>query len=215
MAHLKRNKAPKRWPIKRKGTKFVVRPNFNPNRGVPLLVILRDMLKICQNRKEVKKALHEKNILVNGKEAKDEKNSLLLFDALTIVPSKKYYKVGLINGKYNLEEIQKKDTGYKITKVVNKKTLKCKKTQINLRDGNNFITEVKCNVGDSVIINFKEKKIEKCLPLKDKAKIIVVEGKHAGMKGIIEKIKIERKMAKLDIEGKEINVLIKQIMVIG
>ena len=63
MAHMKRHMAPKRWPIHRKGTTFVVKPNFNPRRGIPVLIILRDILKVCQNRKEAKKAINAKHIL--------------------------------------------------------------------------------------------------------------------------------------------------------
>ncbi|MBU2104879.1 MAG: hypothetical protein KKF67_03880 [Nanoarchaeota archaeon] len=215
MTHLKRQQVPKRWPIPRKGTKFVVRPNFNPQRGIPILIVLRDMLKVCQNRKEVKRAIHEKKILVNSKEAKDEKNPLLIFDTITIIPSNKSYRVGLSeNGKYSMEEIKTEEAGYKINKVGDKKVLKGKKVQINLKDGKNFLSEAKCNVGDSVLVNLKTKKIEKCFPLKEKAKILVVEGKHSGKKGIIEKLKPERKMAKINLGGKEINVLIKQIMVV-
>ena len=214
--HLKRQKAPKRWPIPRKGTTFVVRPNFNPQRGVPLLVVLRDMLKVCQNRKEVKNAIHEKRILHNNKLATDDKNSALLFDTISIIPSKKHYRLVLSKlGKYSLEEIKESELNNKIAKIINKKTLKGKKVQLNLRGGGNFISEIKCDTGDSAIINFKNKKIDKCLPLKDKAKVVVFDGKHAGKQGEINKLMPERKMAKLNVEGKEINVLIKQLMVVG
>lgn len=213
MTHLKRHKVPRKWPIKRKGTTFVVRPNFNPQGGVPVLVILRDMLNICQNRKEVKKAIHDKNILLNQKPVKDDKNTIQLLDVLTIVPSNKSYKLTLTeNGKFKVEETKKAEK--KVSKIIDKKILKGKKTQLNLSDGNNFITNIKCNVNDSVVINFKDKKIEKCLPLKEKARAIVFAGKHAGKEGEIRKIKSERKMVSL-VSGKEdVDVLIKQIMVV-
>ena len=56
--HLKRQKIPKNWPIKRKGTKYLVRPNSNLTKGIPILIILRDMLKVAQNRREVKRIIH-------------------------------------------------------------------------------------------------------------------------------------------------------------
>ena len=215
MTHLKRHKAPKRWPIARKGTTFIVRPNFSPTRGVPLLVVLRDMLKIAQNRKEVKKAIHEKLILINQKETKDDKNALTLFDTLTLIPSKKSYRLSLgENGKYSLEEISEKEAGEKITKVMDKKILKGKKVQLNLRDGKNYLSDIKCNTEDSVVVNFDKKKIEKCLPMKEGAKVIIVEGKHAGKKGVIRKLKLERKMASVKVGEDNINVLIKQIMAV-
>jgi len=212
--HLKRQKAPKKWPISRKGTTFVVRPLSNLEKGIPLLVVLRDMLKIAQNRKEVKKAIHEKNILVNLKPIKDERHSILLFDLITIVPEKKNYIIGLTeNGKFKIEET-KNSMDTKIAKVVDKKMLKGKKIQLNLSDGNNILSDVKCEVNDSVLVDLKNKKIQKCLPLKEKVNVFVFEGKHSGKNGVVNKILSEKKMVEL-IRDKDIfNVLIKQLMVI-
>ena len=53
--HLKRQFVPKKWPIYRKGTKYIVRPNSDINTGLPILVVLRDLLKIVQNKKETKR----------------------------------------------------------------------------------------------------------------------------------------------------------------
>ncbi len=211
--HLKRQKVPKNWPTKRKGTTFVVKPNFGMEKGLPILVILRDVLGIAQTKKEVKKAIHEKKILINNKLVRNEKNSALLFDTITLMPSKKSYRLELSKtGKFKVSEIKPEEANKKVSKIVNKKTLKGKKTQLNLNDGKNFISDIKCNVGDSILI--KEGKIEKCLPLKEKTKVFVFAGKHAGKEGIIDKIKLERKMAELETDEKKINVLIKQFMVV-
>jgi len=210
MSHLKRQKVPKNWPVHRKGTKYVVCPNF---KGLPILIILRDILKVAQNRKEVKKALYAKNILLNGKVVSDEKNSAVLFDVITIVPAKEHYQIGLAeNGKFKVEKISESEK--KVVKIINKKTLKGKKVQLNLSDGRNVLSDAKCNVGDSAVINFKKNKIDKFSELKEKAKVIVFAGKHAGKQGEVRKLKPERKMANLKTGDGEINVLIKQIMVV-
>ncbi len=173
------------------------------------------MLKVTQNKKEVKRAIHLKHILLNNKIVIDEKNSALLFDTITIIPSKKHYRLELSKkGKFQLDEIKEIEANKKISKIVDKKILKGKKTQLNLSDGRNIISDIKCNVNDSVLINFKTKKIEKCLGLKEKTKVMVFAGKHSGEKGIINKIKPKRKMAELNIDKKPVNVLIKQLMVI-
>lgn len=214
MAHLKRSKTPKNWPIPRKGTTFVVRPASNISKGLPILLLLRDVLKVAQNKKEVKKAIHENLILINTKHAKDVRQGLTLFDTVTIVPSKKNYRIVLSEkGKYGIEEIKEKDAERKVAKVINKKILKGKKMQLNLSDGQNFNSDIKCNSNDSIVIDLKNKKIEKCLPLQEKAKVFVFAGKHAGKKGAIKKLKLERQMASIDAQGKNINVLIKQLIV--
>jgi small subunit ribosomal protein S4e len=215
MSHLKRQKVPKNWPIPRKGTAFVVKPSSNMKTGIPILIVLRDMLKICQNRREVKRALHEKNILINEKISKDEKQSVTIGDIIGIVPEKKSYKLGLKNnGKFNIEEISEKEAGKKSVKVIGKKILKGKKIQLNLIDGRNFLTDLKCSTNDSVLIDFKENKIEKCLALREKANALIFAGKHAGKKGIIEKLDLNKKMATIKNKDGTINVLIKQLMAV-
>jgi|APSaa5957512535_1039671.scaffolds.fasta_scaffold05912_4 small subunit ribosomal protein S4e len=213
--HLKRQKVPKSWPITRKGTKYLVRPNSDIHSGIPILIILRDMLKIAQNRREVKRAIHEKNILLNNKKVTDEKNVAKLFDIVSIVPSKKNYKMIFSQkGKFELEEIKNTELNKKIVKIVNKKTVKKKKVQINLSDGRNFISDIKCNVGDSAVINFTSNKIDKIIEFKEKNKVVVIAGNHIGEQGIITKINKEMKMAEISINKNSANILIKQIMVV-
>lgn len=220
--YLKRQKVPKNWPVPRKGTTYVVKPNFSIQKGVPILIILRDMLKIAQNRKEVKKTINSKHILLNNKIVRDEKNVALLFDTIKIVPLKKYYRLGLSEkGKFQIEEIKKDKANNKVAKIINKKTLKGKRTQLNLSDGRNFVSDLKCKVSDSVLINLEKNKIEKCLSLDKKARVIVFAGKYSGERGTINKINSEKKMIELSINNgqenraKKANVLIKQLMVIG
>jgi small subunit ribosomal protein S4e len=214
MSYLKRQRMPKNWPVPRKGTAYVIKSSFGLEKGVPLLIALRDMLKVVKNRKELKKAIHEKKVSINGRLARDEKETVQLFDKIGLIPSKKYYKLNLSNkGKFVLEEIKESEANQKVAKIINKKILKGKKVQLNLSDGRNFIAETKCKVNDSVSINFKDKKITKCLPLEKGAKIVVFAGKHAGERGTLVKLKPERKMASLKIDKKEIDILIKQIMV--
>jgi len=213
--HLKRHKVPKSWPIPRKGTKYLISPNSNSRHGLPLLIILRDMLKVAQNRKEVKKAIHRKHILLNGKTVKDDKAGTALFDVITIVPSKKNYRVILgEKGKFGLSETKDSEGGKKVAKIANKKTLKGKKTQLNLSDGRNFLFDSPAKVGDSVIIDFSKKGIGKVLEMKAGANALVFAGKHTGKIGKIDKVKEERKMVGLTYKKEKINILIKQMMVI-
>ncbi|MBS3076121.1 hypothetical protein J4481_00060 [Candidatus Pacearchaeota archaeon] len=215
MAHLKRQEISRKWPLQRKGTTFVVKPGSNDEKGIPLLIVLRDILKVVQNRKEVKRAIHSETILLNNRLVKEDRTAMLLFDTLFLVPSKKAYRLELSKqGKFEMVEIKENEINTKVAKIVDKKTLRGKKVQINLSDGRNFLSDIKCNVGDSVLVNLKDKKIEKCLPLKEKSKVLAFEGKYAGAEGIIDKIKVDRKMAKLKIDKEDVNILIKQLMVL-
>jgi small subunit ribosomal protein S4e len=214
MSHLKRHAIPKSWPIQRKGTTFVVQPNRGFSDSIPVLIILRDLLKVAQNRKEAKKMIHMKSILLNGKEIRDEKEGVMLFDVITLVPSNKNYRLTIIkNEKFNIEEIKESEAHTKIVKIIGKTILKGKKVQLNLSDGRNFLANVKCKMGDSALINLKNKKIEKCIPLDENSEAIIFSGKHSGEKGKIESINRERKTVEINNGKEKINVLIKQVMV--
>ncbi len=215
MTHLKRQSAPRNWPIERKGTVYVVGTRFNLNEGIPVLIILRDILKLAQDRREVKKIIHLRQILANAKPIKDEKNVIMFFDVLSILPLKKHYRLELSEkGKFYLNEIKESESDKKTAKIIGKKIMKGKKVQLNLSDGRNFLSDIKCSINDSVIINLKTKKIEKCLPLKEKAKAIVFAGKHSGKKGEIIELNHEEKTARIKADEKEINILINQLMVV-
>ena len=216
--HLKREQSPKNWPVKRKGTAYLVRPRYSIDKGIPISIAVRDVLGLAKTRKEVKKAINSRQILLDSKPVTDERSNALLFDIITIVPpkgssiSEKHYRVVIDgNKKFNLEEISGREAGHKVSKVVNKKTLKGKKVQLNLSDGRNFISDMKCNVNDSVKINLKEKKIGSHIPFKVGANVFVFAGKHAGEKGTIKEIEPNR--VKLESKGKMISILTKQIIV--
>ncbi|OGJ12339.1 hypothetical protein A3K62_02110 [Candidatus Pacearchaeota archaeon RBG_16_35_8] len=214
MSHLKRHEMPKTWAIPRKGTAYVVKPLTDLSRSIPLLIVLRDFLKVVQNRHETKRILHLKQVLLNSKEIKDEKAGLYLFDVVSLIPLKKSYRIELSqHGKFEAREIKEGDAHHKIAKIINKKTLKGKKTQLNLSDGRNFLSEMKCQVNDSVLVNLKESKIDKCLPLKEGAKIMIVAGKHIGESGIIKSLDSKEKMAQVESNVSVMKVLIKQLIV--
>ncbi len=212
MSHLKRNSAPKLWPVPRKGTKFVIKSG---EKEMPVVVVLRDVLGIAKTRGEVKKSIFNKNIKVCGREVLDEKHQMKIFDTITIIPAKKTYRMTLTEkGKFSLEEVPEKEATKKIAKIIGKKMLKGKKMQLSLIDGRTFLSETPCKVNDSVLLDLEKKKVEKILPFKIGANMIVIEGKHIGEKGKIKGIDEKLKMVDSEIEGKKVNVLIKQVMIL-
>ena len=210
--HQKRQEVPKSWPIPRKGTTFVIRKN---SEGIPLLILLRDVMGLVQNRRELKKAVHKKDLLVCSRPIIDDSRSVSIFDTITVVPAKKSYRVVLSRfGKYDIEEIDEKDSNVKISKIIGKKTLKGNKTQVNLLDGMNILCDKKCDVNDSVVVDLGKKSISKILPLKEKSDVLVIGGKHIGTKGKIVKMLPEHKMAEVESENATFNALIKQIIIL-
>lgn len=215
--HRKRNKAPKMWPIVRKGTTFVALSNHAQTQGIPLMVLIRDVLKLARTRKETKFMVHNGDVKINNKVRKEESFTVQFFDVIGFEKSKKAYRLVIENRKFKLEEVSGKDKDEKIVKIIGKKVIGKDKVQMNLQDGLNILTKEKFNVGDSVVLNTKEDKIVKILPLKEGAKIEIISGKHAGEKGEIKAI-VQLKRTKdyhVKLEGKEVGVPLKTLIVIG
>ena len=72
--HLKRLDMPKTWQIKRKGIAYVARPKPGPHNfklGLPLTVMLRDIMKIAKTKRDVKNILNNNEVLVDGVRRKE------------------------------------------------------------------------------------------------------------------------------------------------
>ncbi len=212
MSHKKRQGVPKSWPIDKKGTKFIVKPGI---KGIPLVIVLRNIMEVAKNKREVKKALIKKDVLVCGKPAIDEKKQLFVRDTISLVPSKKHFRLVFSDkGKFEVKEIKEEESLEKIAKVMGKKVLKGKKVQINLYDGRNYLYDKNCEVNDSVVVDLKANKIKKCISLKEKANVAVIGGKYAGRHGTVEKINEEKKIAELISNKEKINVLLEHLMAV-
>ena len=107
--HLKRITAPRTWHIKRKENKFILRPNCGSHsleNGLPLGLILRDVLGLVSTMSEAEKLLNNNEVLVDGKRRKDRKTVVGLFDIVSIPLLSKNFQVSLNqNGRLNLIEV--------------------------------------------------------------------------------------------------------------
>ncbi len=219
MAHIKKTQMPTSWPIPRKGRgkRFVAVPSHATSKGISVLFLLRDVLKIAKTRKEVRYMTLNGMVKVNNKVRKDENFPVQVFDVLNLDKAKLNYRLEIVNKKYSLTEISAKEAETKIVKISGKTVLDKKTVQMNLDDGQNFVTKEKFSVGDSVVLNTKEDKIEKVLPLKEGARIEVVVGKHAGEKGKLigfEELTRGRNY-KIKLEDREVSLPYKTILVIA
>lgn len=214
--YLKRNKTEKFWSIPRKGTKYLAVAKHNHAESIPLVVALRDVLKIVKNKKELKSALNEKQIKINSKEIRETNYPISLFDVLTLVNAKKSYRAVLSkNRKMVFEEVAEKDSKTKIFKLLNKKMLPGKTVQFNLNHGKNIISKEKVNIGDSILLNIEDNKILKIIPMEKGKHAYVIKGKHIGQEGKIEDI-VERggkQIAKITVNDERINVWLKNLIV--
>jgi small subunit ribosomal protein S4e len=191
--HLKRIATPRTWIINRKEQKFIIRPNPGAHsfeRGLPLAVIMRDLLKLASTMGEVKKILNNKDVLVDGKRRKNPAFIVGLFDVISFPDLKKSYRSSLDDkGRLVLTESPAGESAVKLSKVVGKTVLKGGKIQFNLHDGKNIISKEKAKVGDSLLLGLPKLEIKKVLPLKIGMKVFLTSGKYAGDTGVLKEIK--------------------------
>jgi small subunit ribosomal protein S4e len=215
--HLNRNNVNKNWPVPRKnGTKYIAVSNHNNRESIPLIVAIRDILKLVRTSKELKKIINEKQVKINGKEIRTTKYPIGLLDILSL--DKDNYKLSIgTNKKYIFEEVSGKDAETKYIKIIGKKILSKNETQLNLSDGRNIISKDSVKTGDSVLLNVSNNKIEKIIKMEKGNKALVFKGKHSGKSGIIEKI-VERGgkiIAEIKADNEKINVWLKNIIVMN
>jgi len=192
MTHLKRINAPKTWPVERKLTKFITKPAPGPHRleeSMPLGVLLREIMKLGKDKREIKMILNSKKVLVNNKPRKEFDFPVGILDTLSIPELNKYFKmVYSLKGKLVLQDTSKEESNFKICKIIGKTILRKKKVQLNFYNGENMIIDKEgYKIRDSVII--KDNKIVKHLKFEKNAVIYLIGGKHIGNKGTLMEIK--------------------------
>jgi small subunit ribosomal protein S4e len=185
--HQKRKAIPKLWALARTGTKYLAVSDHNQRTSIPLVVVLRDMLKLVQTKKELKGLLYKKQIKVNTRIVEEGNYPIQLFDTLSLVDAKKNYRAVIKGKRIAFEEITDKENSIRAYKVLDKKIMAGKKIQINLDGGRNLITNEKINPGEFVIMT-SDNKINKVITLKKDVEVITIEGKHIGKEGKIKDI---------------------------
>lgn len=215
--HLKRIASPRTWMINRKESKFVVRPNTGAHSldsGLPLGLILRDLLKLALTMGEIKKMLNNETVTVDGKRRKDHRFIVGLFDVISVPKLNKSYRVLLgNNSQLVLTEISAEESRIKLNKVVGKTLLPKGKVQFNLHDGKNIISKQEAKVGDTFVLSLPQLEVKKVLPLKAGMQVFLVKGKHAGDKGVLKKV--EGTQAVYSMKDKQIETAKEYLFVVG
>ncbi len=196
--HQTRAQVSKKIPLARKGSKYVARPLMDLENSIPVVIAVRDMLKLARTAKEVRKMIIQKSLKINGKEVKDYRDSIRLFN---LFEADKSYILNLnLQGRFMLEETKQTE---RPCKVIGKRILAGKKLQLNLHDGTNVLTtDQKIKTQDTVYLDI-ENKIKGHIELGHGKECLIIKGKLLGHKGKIDKVegnKVHVKIKELDLE---------------
>jgi len=194
--HLKRFKAPKTWPIHAKEETWTTKPSAGPHaigNSLPLIMVLRDILGLARNTREAKIILNNREVLVDGTPRKDHRFPVGFMDVISIPKINKYYRlIPDYKGRLVLHEIDEKDSTFKLVSIEDKTTIKGGKTQLNLHDGRNVLTEDEYKTGDVLLLEVPEQKISDSIKFEEGSLGLIIGGKHIGELGKIGEITVTK-----------------------
>jgi len=226
MTHMKRLLAPKFWRVPVKQKKWVVKPRPGPHKkleSIPLLIIVRNVLKLVDNASDAKKIIKAKEIFVDGKPRRDQKYPVGLFDVIEIPKLNKQYRVVPSKAGLDLIETSKQEAKTKLCKIKRKTMNKKGVLQLNLHDSKNILVDKKTKTdfktGDSLLVELPSQKIIEHLK-RDKGMLaMITRGQNRGTIAKIKEIMITRTREQNKIicetKGKEFEAIADYVFVVG
>ncbi|MGE5822366.1 MAG: 30S ribosomal protein S4e [Nitrososphaerota archaeon] len=190
---LKRQLAPRFWQVNRKAARFILNTMPGPHTrrfSYPIGVVLRDLLHVCSDIREVKRSLNNGLISVDGKMIHHPNFPIGLMDTVEIKPSNEFYRFVPSNGHPLLPiKITANEKNLKLEKIKSKVSSKKNVYQYSLHDGRTFLSEESYNVNDTCLIELPKFGIKNHVQLKEGCSVIVTRGENAGNIGKVEEIK--------------------------
>ena len=193
--HQKRLSVPNSWPVERKTATFTTTAGAGPhgNDGVPLLIVLRDVLGYVDSKKEARYALRQDSVLVNGEAVSDETRPIGMFDILAFTEREEYYRVFPDEGgRLALTPIEADAADSKLGKIVGKRQIPGGETQLTLHDGETLLVDDASDYGvnDSLVVANEGSEVVAHFPYEEDALVTAVRGSHAGEIGTIDEIEV-------------------------
>ncbi|UCE92513.1 MAG: 30S ribosomal protein S4e [Methanobacteriota archaeon] len=195
--HMKRMAAPRRWPVPRKVSRWVMKPRAGPHRkeeSMPLAMVLRDMLGACDNFREAMFIIGGRGVKVDGRVVTDDKYPVGLMDVVTLVEAKESYRLLLdYKGRLMLVPIEEKESSWKLVRIDDKSVVAGGKVQLNLHDGRCILLpKDQYRTGDVLKIELPSQRIIKSFKLDKGSLALLTGGSHPGSIQTIEEYRLRR-----------------------
>ncbi|MGC9072087.1 MAG: 30S ribosomal protein S4e [Acidilobus sp.] len=199
--HVKALAAPPIQRIPRKERPWTVKPSPGPHpvdQSLPLLIAVRDLLKLAETNREARKVIASGEIKVDGKVVKDYKWPVGVMDVLEIPRVNDYYRaLPDPRGTIRLVKIPKEEAQLKIVRVEGVTTVKGGHFELHLSGGRNIMVKVQdpTKAGqlpykplDGLLITLPDSSIKDHVEFKVGNIALVVWGKNVGRYGKITSI---------------------------
>ena len=221
MKHQKRLSAPKHYPIERKNGKYVVvgKGPHKEEDGIPVTVLLREVLGYAETAAEVSQILNEENVVVNGKVVKEPGYVVGFMDSISI--DKVGEEIRVLLDKNGLVFKPVEDVEKRVFKVLDKRMVKGGAVQLNLDAGENLLVEEDdYSTKSSIILDLESKDVEKHIPFEEGNLAYISGGAHIGSKAKIKEIiqlsgSQDNKVVLVDDSGEEFETVEKYVFMVG
>jgi len=196
---LKRLASPITYRIPRKTGKWVVKSSPGPHpseKSIPIAILLRDVLKIARNLREVKYILRRGYVKVDAKPIKSYKWPVGLMDVISLIPTDEHYRM-LPAKKYLIMPRKIGDKGearLKPLRIKVKTMIKGGRLQLTTHDGRNFVVSREDNLsklkpGDVLVYDLVDKKVVETVKMDIGSLGLVIGGSKIGVVGRISGIR--------------------------
>lgn len=187
MTHQKRISAPESWPLDRKNTVYTVGSHAGPHDGeaVPLLVFVRDVLGFVDSAKELRYAIDDGGVEVNG-EAVDPRTPVGTFDIVGFPGRDDYFRVFPgEGGRLALIPVEEDAAEDKLARVEDKTYLEGGRVQLNLHNGSNVEVDDgdEYSTNDSVVVDLESGEVVTSFEFTEGCAVTAVDGRHSGEVG--------------------------------
>ena len=219
-SHLKRLAMPRSWPLPRKTTVWVTRPQAGAHSleyCMPLNVVIRDILGLARTTREVRRILHKGLVKVDGRIVKDVRRGIGLMDVLTIGEDDNRRCILDTNGRLRYKPISADEAGSKVCRIENKITIKGGKTQLNLHDGRNIIVDdaAEFKTGDSLRIALPRQQIEEHIVFGEGTRCYLIGGAHVGSLADMTSYSVKRSSMPNEVEFKGFGTIVNNVFAVG
>ncbi len=190
--HTKRLAAPKALQLLRKENRWVkttIAGSHSKAFSIPLVVLLRDMLKVVSTTAEAKKVLNAGKVTIDGRIIANPGFSIGLMDVVTVQGGDSFV---IINKKGKLLPVKTTANTYKLCKVTGKHVTKNGKVQLSLHDGRSLIVKdgKPYSTGDTLKLEIPSAKVLEHYKLEKGSTCYVFRGRHAGETGSLVEIHV-------------------------
>jgi small subunit ribosomal protein S4e len=190
----KRAGVPAFWKISKKDKRFVYRTTPGPHPksySYPLLILLRDILKLTKNAREATYVLNEGKVRVDGRVVRSPRFPVGIMDIVEIPSIGKAYRLIPKDGGIVPAEISKEESSLKLCLVKNKVSGRGAKISCGLHDGRVIFpaAEVDIRPGDSCVVKLPGQQLQASYRLNKASSALLIRGDRSGEIVTVEDIK--------------------------